>query len=219
MHFLHEYLQILSDPGTVKVNFTLWPAGTHMPVLFPNVAVFLSVSRYYGRHDKGASSTNSSHSLKPKIFMSKGGKEMGGNALLLSPAHVLWNLLGCEEGSAWIYSTPPWTFMSAFADSVNRSSTGLDRFSVYCMKSIFLHLRSVDDNLSFHHVLVLAHKFLARLQVCEACRDISRHFCGAVSESLAVWSLLLTFHQLLKEFCFHVWKDCAKTELWISVFI
>lgn len=71
--------------------------------------------------------------------------------------------------------------MSAITGSVNRSSSGLDRFSVYCMKSIFLHLHSVDDNLNFHHVLVLAHKFLARLQVCETCREISRYFCGTAS--------------------------------------
>lgn len=145
-------------------------------------------------------------------------KEPGGNALLLSPAHVLWNLLGCEEGSTWNYSTPPWTFMSAFTDSLNRSSSGLDRFSVYCLKSICLHLHSWDDNLNFHHVLVLAHKFLARLQVCEACRDISRYFCGTVSESLAAEGCCWPFISYWKNF-FHVWKDCAKMELWISVFI
>lgn len=150
----------LGDPThkpTIKVFAnTLWPSsvpgqlhlvlqclcldGNHMPVLFPNATVFLS-EKYSGRPWQGGSSTNSSHSLKPKIFMLRGS---GKKCTLTFSRNVLCNLLGYEESllqPPQEISVTRWTSMNAFADTVSRDLS-LDSVSVYRIERNRLRLCS-----------------------------------------------------------------------------
>lgn len=122
-----KYLQILSDPCVLSLVSPgapcLCPDGNHMPFLFPSATVFLSV-RFSGRPWQGRSSTNSPHSLKPKIFMSRG---TGKKCLLTFSRNVLCNLLGCEGSFLRLpveITFTPWTFMNAFTDCEQRCRFG-----------------------------------------------------------------------------------------------
>ncbi len=174
--------------------------------------------RYSGRPWHGGSSTNSSHSWKSKIFMAR---ETGKKYILTLCRNVLCNLLGFESSLQLPQETTitPWTFISAFTDCEQRCRFG------HC----FCLLRG--------KWLPVPQLFWRKLGVW-LCLSTWRYFFGLItgvwwiayghvqqtllwyiSDSLAVWRLLLTFHQLLKEFL-HVWEsNWAKTELWFRVFI
>lgn len=109
----------------------LYPDGNHMPVLFPNATVFLSV-RYPGRLDKAHTAWNQRSLCQ---------EEPGRNALLLSPEMSFEDFGRCSFHKKLFLTLG--TFISTFTDTLNKDLC-FGNASVYCMKSDRLHLHGFE---------------------------------------------------------------------------
>ncbi len=110
VHHILSDISVIQHINRLKVFAnTLWPRSVwgqphlviHVSVLMATTCLswfqmqqFSSQSDTLAGLDKGGSGTNSLHSLKPKIFMSRG---TGKKCTRTFSRNVLCNLLGCEK--------------------------------------------------------------------------------------------------------------------------
>lgn len=190
-----------------------------MPVLFPNAAVFLSV-RYSGRPWQGGSSTDGFAQFEAQdLNVKRNLEEMRSYFLQICPLQPFLDVERTRCGfhnelpvpsswwHSWMLPQTPWTEIQ-----VGTMFLFTEWKVIACTSAVQGRAWS---SILFEYLGV---SFLAWSQVCDIwlVETSSRYFCYTVSDSSAVWRLLLNFHQLSSS---SVQRITAKTELWFSIFI